>query len=171
MWITISIECSRRDLFIDMVVGRFIFKSNQITLSPCVTFIPTTGVGKRVRFYCALSNMQSCRLYELRLGLSLLLCSNDRGNRVLPYKCVWSSKRCVHPSEHCSSKAEWLWAVKPDSAEMEHVSWLFYQMDAGACAAVLSAATRKMDLLTQLGWDDHRARKLRSSRAPEVVHP
>jgi len=38
-------ESSRRDHFIDMVVDRFICKSNQITLSPCSTFIPKTGVG------------------------------------------------------------------------------------------------------------------------------
>jgi len=38
-------ENSRRDLFIDMVVYRFIFKDNQITLSPYFTFIPKTSVG------------------------------------------------------------------------------------------------------------------------------
>jgi len=32
-------KSSRRDLFIDMVVDRFIFKTNQITLSPCLNFI------------------------------------------------------------------------------------------------------------------------------------
>jgi len=32
--ITISMETSRRDLFIDIVVDRFMFKNNQITLSP-----------------------------------------------------------------------------------------------------------------------------------------
>jgi len=35
---TITMESSRRDLFIDMVVHRFIFKHNQITLSPFSTF-------------------------------------------------------------------------------------------------------------------------------------
>jgi len=35
---------SRRDLLIEMVVERFIFKNNEITLSPCFTFIPKTGV-------------------------------------------------------------------------------------------------------------------------------
>jgi len=38
-------ESSRRDLFIDMVVHRFIFKNNQITLSLCFEVIPKTGVG------------------------------------------------------------------------------------------------------------------------------
>jgi len=38
-------ESSRKDLFIDMVVERFILKNNQITLLPCFTFIPKTGVG------------------------------------------------------------------------------------------------------------------------------
>jgi len=54
-WITISIESSWRDLFIDMVIDMFIFKNNQITLSPCftVTFntcaeLPKTGLA----FYC-----------------------------------------------------------------------------------------------------------------------
>jgi len=36
---------SRRDLSIDMVFDRFISKNNQITLSPCLIFIPKTGVG------------------------------------------------------------------------------------------------------------------------------
>jgi len=39
-------ESSRRDLFIDMVV-RFIFKNNQITLFPCFTLTPKTGVRLR----------------------------------------------------------------------------------------------------------------------------
>jgi len=38
-------ESSRRDLFIDMIVDRFIFKNNQISLSLCYTYKPTTGVG------------------------------------------------------------------------------------------------------------------------------
>ena len=33
-------ESSRRDLFIDMVVDRFIFKNNEIKFSPGFTFIP-----------------------------------------------------------------------------------------------------------------------------------
>jgi len=37
-------ESSRRDLFIDMVVDRFISKNNQITLSSRFTFIHKTGV-------------------------------------------------------------------------------------------------------------------------------
>ena len=44
-WITISIESSRRDLFIDMVVDGFIFKNNHITLSSCFTFIPNNRCG------------------------------------------------------------------------------------------------------------------------------
>jgi len=39
-----------------MVVDRFIFKNNQITLSPCFTFIPKirTGLPKTgFSFYCA----------------------------------------------------------------------------------------------------------------------
>jgi len=38
-----------------MVVDRFIFKNNQVTLSPCFTFIPKPGVGlpkTGVGFYC-----------------------------------------------------------------------------------------------------------------------
>jgi len=35
-------ESSRREFFIDIVVGGFILKNNQITLSPCFTFIPKT---------------------------------------------------------------------------------------------------------------------------------
>jgi len=47
-------ESSRRDLYlIDVVVDRLIFKSNQITLSPCFNFIPKTGVlpNAGVSFY------------------------------------------------------------------------------------------------------------------------
>jgi len=49
-------ESSRRDLFIDMAVDRFVFKNNPITLAPCFTFIPI-GVGLPVpkagaRFNC-----------------------------------------------------------------------------------------------------------------------
>jgi len=54
VWITIPIESSRRDLFFDMAVDRFVLKNNQITLSPCFTLIPKTGVGllkSRVSFY------------------------------------------------------------------------------------------------------------------------
>jgi len=36
---------SRRELSINMVINRFIFKNNQITLITCFTFIPKTGVG------------------------------------------------------------------------------------------------------------------------------
>jgi len=38
-------ESPRRDLLIDMVNDRFIFSNSRITLSPCFTFIPKTGVG------------------------------------------------------------------------------------------------------------------------------
>ena len=51
-------ESSRRDLFIDIVVDRFIFKNSQITLFPCSAFIPTTGdrlPKTGVGFYCELS--------------------------------------------------------------------------------------------------------------------
>jgi len=46
---TISMKRSRRELSIDMVIHRGIFKNNQITLSR-FTFIPKTGVS----FHCAL---------------------------------------------------------------------------------------------------------------------
>jgi len=39
-------ESSRRDLFVDRVVDGFIFKNNQITLSPCLTYIPKASVGR-----------------------------------------------------------------------------------------------------------------------------
>jgi len=42
---TISMESSRRDLFIGMVVDRYIFNSNQDTPSPCFTYMPKPGVG------------------------------------------------------------------------------------------------------------------------------
>ena len=50
-------ESSQRDLFIDMIVDRLIFKNNIITLPSCFTFIPKTGVElpkTGVSFYCVL---------------------------------------------------------------------------------------------------------------------
>jgi len=51
----------RRDIFIDMIDDRFIFKNNQITLTPCFTFIyfdvelPETGVGVTFTVYFKLA--------------------------------------------------------------------------------------------------------------------
>jgi len=39
-------KMSRRELSIDMVIHRDIFKNNQITLFPSFTFIPKTEAGK-----------------------------------------------------------------------------------------------------------------------------
>ena len=39
-------ESSGRDISIEMVVDRFIVKNSQITLSPCLTFIPKKSVGR-----------------------------------------------------------------------------------------------------------------------------
>ena len=41
-------KMSPRELFIDMVIHRGIFKNNPITLSPCFTFMSKQGVS----FYC-----------------------------------------------------------------------------------------------------------------------
>jgi len=38
-------ESSRRDLFIDIVVERFMFTNNKMTLFPCFTFITKVGEG------------------------------------------------------------------------------------------------------------------------------
>jgi len=38
-------ESSQRDVFIDMIVDRFIFKNNRITLSPCFS-LAKPGVGR-----------------------------------------------------------------------------------------------------------------------------
>ena len=68
--ITISIEHTRRDLFIDMVVG-FIFKNNQITLFPGFTLVLNTGKGRPengVIFYYKL---------EEKLNFFSLLHKND----------------------------------------------------------------------------------------------
>jgi len=69
-------ESSRRDLFIDMVVDRFIFKNNQITLSPCFTFTPKTRTGlpeTGVSFYCVASikNLADARAANFNLFTSL----------------------------------------------------------------------------------------------------
>ena len=46
---TISMRSSRRDLFNDTIIDRFIFKNNQITLSSCFTFIPKTWMGLPIK--------------------------------------------------------------------------------------------------------------------------
>jgi len=60
-------ESSLRDLFIDMVVDRFIFKNDRLALFSCFT-LPKTGVGlpkTGVSFYRALvPPMQICRIQE-----------------------------------------------------------------------------------------------------------
>ena len=38
-------ESSRPNLYFDMVIGKFFFKNNQITLFLCFTFILKTSVG------------------------------------------------------------------------------------------------------------------------------
>jgi len=45
-------KTSRRELSIDMVIHRGIFKNNLITVSPCSTFVPETGVS----FHCVIGN-------------------------------------------------------------------------------------------------------------------
>jgi len=55
-------ENSRRDLFIDIFVDRFIFENNQITLCRSFTLIPKTDVGlpkTGVSFYCVDSKLHS----------------------------------------------------------------------------------------------------------------
>jgi len=51
VWITISMESSQRDLFIDVVVDRFILKNNQITLSLCFTLWCGITLNS-ISFYC-----------------------------------------------------------------------------------------------------------------------
>jgi len=41
----ISMKKYRRELSIDMIIDRGIFKNNQISLSPCFPFIPKTGAS------------------------------------------------------------------------------------------------------------------------------
>jgi len=49
-------ERSCRELLNNLIINRFIFKYNQITLFPCVTFIPKIGMGlpkTGINFYSA----------------------------------------------------------------------------------------------------------------------
>jgi len=43
---------SRRELSINKVIDRFIFKDNQITLFTCFTVIPGRGLPKTGFFFC-----------------------------------------------------------------------------------------------------------------------
>jgi len=56
-------ESSQRDLN-DMVVDTFIFKNNQITLSPCFTFIPKKMRDYlRISFNCELTQLRKSEIY------------------------------------------------------------------------------------------------------------
>jgi len=58
-----SMESSGRDLVIDIVVDRFLFKNTQITFSFCFTFTPETGVRlpkTEVSFYCEAVRHECC---------------------------------------------------------------------------------------------------------------
>ena len=60
-WITISMESSQRDLFIDIVVDRLTFNHNQITLFPVS---PSSSYPKQVLGY-------------LKQGLLSFLCAQE----------------------------------------------------------------------------------------------
>ena len=53
--ITISMEGSRRDLFINMADVGFIFKNNPITLFPCFFFIDVGLPKTWVSFHCGVT--------------------------------------------------------------------------------------------------------------------
>jgi len=80
-------ESSRRDLFIDMVVRKFTLKNNQITLSPCFTFIPKIRVGLiGVSFYCNV-----CIYFKLSQNGRRIGNKNVRKSGL--YSVTW--KRCL----------------------------------------------------------------------------
>jgi len=61
--LTILVKSSRRDLFIDTVVQKFIFKNKLIALLSRFTSIPKTGIGlpkTGISFYCAVSGICYC---------------------------------------------------------------------------------------------------------------
>ena len=64
-------ESSRRDLFIDMVIYRFIFKSNPITVYPNFTFIPKIKaiegpIGKQNRLFLSQSGQVATCKFVVR---------------------------------------------------------------------------------------------------------
>jgi len=98
-------ETSRRLLFIDIVVDRFIFKNNKITVSPCSTFTPKTDVRLPKTGAASLScdatikpvytlNFKDCIFY---LSCGRCLIRADRTDQIL-------IKRGLGPEEleHCS---------------------------------------------------------------------
>jgi len=58
-WIIISMESSRRDLYIAIVVDRLTVSNSQITLFLCITFIPKTGIGLLHRVKVSLSGIKN----------------------------------------------------------------------------------------------------------------
>jgi len=69
-----------------MVVDRFIFKNNPISLSSCLTFILKTGVGipkTGVRFYGVLDNRIGSNAHLLLFSLVILFRKHPVEHRVL----------------------------------------------------------------------------------------
>ena len=63
-------------LFNGVVVGRPVFKNNPITLSPCFTFIPETGLGlskKWATFYCGNELLGLVTMWYIHLNVCVII--------------------------------------------------------------------------------------------------
>ena len=96
--ITISMESSRWDLSIDMVVDRFIFKSNKIVIFPC--FMPKTGMAHPEKSNLKTREIPSNwrRIFLLEMVIKVLLSFLDYflwegRSRVILSTGEYSSKR------------------------------------------------------------------------------
>jgi len=58
---TLSMKTSRRELSIDMVIYRVIFKNNQTTLFPYFAFTPKTGIS----FFLCTDRLLHCNFTQL----------------------------------------------------------------------------------------------------------
>jgi len=98
------------DLFIDTVVDRFIFKNNQMTLLPCFTFIPKTGVRLYLKQELVFTEQKTAITRYLVIIFNLLLlyqCSFERGGLAmrtfLRHGCLYTYLSNIETTRYASS--------------------------------------------------------------------
>ena len=69
---------SRRELSIDMVIPTDIFKNNQITLFPCFTSTPKTGLVFTVKYYSVLKFKLFYEIMKMHIRLLVTVNTNPR---------------------------------------------------------------------------------------------
>jgi len=88
LWVTISVKISWRDLFIDMVVDRFVCKNNQIVLFPCLTFILKAGLGLPKTYLIIKNKQRNNKTTQKRKGKTAFL-PHRWGNKTFIEGYTW----------------------------------------------------------------------------------